>query len=81
MSASVANSFNKLLSQPKTMSRSRATGEIEDGATKLRRMILVEGIPAAVVCGSETSLSPVADWLGIGLDIAPTDMEDSAPSE
>ncbi|KJA27675.1 hypothetical protein HYPSUDRAFT_130570 [Hypholoma sublateritium FD-334 SS-4] len=47
MSTSVAHSFNKLLSQPKAISKSRATGEIEDGATKLRRMILVEGIPSA----------------------------------
>lgn len=50
MSASVAHSFNKLLNQPKAISKSRATGEIEDSATKLRRMILVEGIPSAVVC-------------------------------
>ncbi|KAF8971039.1 bub2 protein [Flammula alnicola] len=47
MSAAVAHSFNKLLSQPKAISKSRATGEIEDGTTKLRRMILVEGIPSS----------------------------------
>ena len=50
MSAATAHSFNKLLSQPtKATSKSRATGEIDDGTKKLRRMILVEGIPSAVV--------------------------------
>ena len=45
-----AHSFNKLLSQPKAASKSRATGETDDGAKKLRRMILVEGIPSTLVC-------------------------------
>lgn len=49
MSAATAHSFNKLLSQPKAASKSRA-GETDDGTKKLRRMILVEGIPSAVVC-------------------------------
>ena len=49
MSAATAHSFNKLLSQPKAASKSRATGEHDDGTKKLRRMILVEGIPSAVV--------------------------------
>lgn len=49
MSAATAHSFNKLLSQPKAASKSRATGETDDGAKKLRRMILVEGIPSTVV--------------------------------
>jgi len=47
--AAAAHSFNKLLSQPKAASKSRATGETDDGTKKLRRMILVEGIPSAVV--------------------------------
>ena len=50
MSAATAHSFNKLLSQPKAASKSRATGETDDGTKKLRRMILVEGIPSALVC-------------------------------
>ena len=49
MSAATAHSFNKLLSQPKAASKSRATGETDDGTKKLRRMILVEGIPSALV--------------------------------
>jgi len=43
-----AHSFNKLLTQPKYTSKSRASGEPDDGTKKLRRMILVEGIPSAV---------------------------------
>jgi len=56
MSAATAHSFNKLLSQPKAVSKSRATGEIDDGVKKLRRMILVEGIPSAVVRIDSTAL-------------------------
>ncbi|TFK44521.1 rab-GTPase-TBC domain-containing protein [Crucibulum laeve] len=48
MAAATAHSFNKLLSQPKAASKSRASGEIDDGTKKLRRMILVEGIPSSV---------------------------------
>ncbi|KAG5352199.1 hypothetical protein C0989_003280 [Termitomyces sp. Mn162] len=43
-----ARSFNKILNQPKISSRSRALDEIDDGTKKLRRMILVEGIPSTV---------------------------------
>jgi len=46
--SSAAHSFNKLLNQPKAASRSRASGEVDDGTKKLRRMILVEGIPSSV---------------------------------
>ncbi|KAJ3511220.1 hypothetical protein NLJ89_g4225 [Agrocybe chaxingu] len=48
MAAAAAHSLNKLLSQPKAASKSRATGEIDDGTKKLRRMILVEGIPSSI---------------------------------
>ncbi|TRM69261.1 rab-GTPase-TBC domain-containing protein [Schizophyllum amplum] len=41
-----AAAFNKILSQPKFSSKSRASGEPDDGTKKLRRMILVEGIPS-----------------------------------
>lgn len=49
MTSSAAHSFSKLLNQPKTASKSRASGEVDDGIKKLRRMILVEGIPSAIV--------------------------------
>lgn len=44
-----AHSFNKILNQTKVASKSRSSGEIDDGTKKLRRMILVEGIPSSVV--------------------------------
>jgi len=49
MASSTAHSFNKILNQPKFSSKSRLSGEIDDGTKKLRRMILVEGIPSAAV--------------------------------
>ena len=49
MSAAVAHSFNKLLNQPKSATKSRATGDTDDAAKKLRRMILVEGLPSTMV--------------------------------
>ncbi|KAF8828844.1 bub2 protein [Lentinula edodes] len=51
MSATTAHSFNKILSKPKYSSKSRSSGvENDDDSNlkKLRRMILVEGIPSSV---------------------------------
>uniref|UniRef100_D8Q9H1 Rab-GAP TBC domain-containing protein n=1 Tax=Schizophyllum commune (strain H4-8 / FGSC 9210) TaxID=578458 RepID=D8Q9H1_SCHCM len=45
-SSATAAAFNKILSQPKFSSKSCASGEPDDGTKKLRRMILVEGIPS-----------------------------------
>ncbi|KAK2467832.1 hypothetical protein APHAL10511_000127 [Amanita phalloides] len=47
MSAAAAHSFNKILNQPK-ISKSRSHAEPDDGTKKLRRLILVEGIPSAI---------------------------------
>ncbi|KAJ7287389.1 bub2 protein [Mycena rebaudengoi] len=47
MSSATAHSFNKILNQPKVSSKSRSSGDIDDGTRKLRRMILVDGIPSA----------------------------------
>ncbi|KAG7449786.1 TBC-domain-containing protein [Guyanagaster necrorhizus] len=49
MSSSTAtvHSFARFLNQPKISSKSRASGEVDDGTKKLRRMILVDGIPSA----------------------------------
>ncbi|KAJ7039211.1 bub2 protein, partial [Mycena alexandri] len=47
MSSATAHSFNKILNQPKVSSKSRSSTDIDDGTKKLRRMILVEGIPSA----------------------------------
>ncbi|RXW23353.1 hypothetical protein EST38_g2523 [Candolleomyces aberdarensis] len=43
--AATTHSFNKLLNQPRYSSKSRGN-EIDDGTKRLRRMILVEGIPS-----------------------------------
>jgi hypothetical protein len=61
MSAATAHSFNKLLSQPKAASKSRATGETDDCTKKLRRMILVEGIPSALVRCSVLGVQPYSE--------------------
>jgi hypothetical protein len=45
---STAHAFNKLLNQPRPGSKSRS-GEVDDGTKRLRRMILVEGIPSKAV--------------------------------
>ncbi|KAG2345685.1 TBC-domain-containing protein [Suillus weaverae] len=46
-SAATAHSFNKILNQPRS-SKSKRSGDVDEGTKKLRRMILVEGIPSAV---------------------------------
>ncbi|KAK7035210.1 CDC16 protein [Paramarasmius palmivorus] len=48
--ATTAHSFNKILSKPKFSSKSRGSGDVDDDSNlkKLRRLILVEGIPATV---------------------------------
>jgi hypothetical protein len=44
-----AHTFNKILREPKSSSRSRGTSDSDDGTKKLRRLILIEGIPSAAV--------------------------------
>jgi cell cycle arrest protein BUB2 len=44
-----AHSFNKILNQPRS-SKSKRSGDVDEGTKKLRRMILVEGIPSVAVC-------------------------------
>ncbi|KAI3596978.1 bub2 protein [Moniliophthora roreri] len=48
--AATAHSFNKILNKPKYSSKSRASADVDDDSNlkKLRRLILVEGIPATV---------------------------------
>ena len=47
---STAHSFNKILNQYKTASKARSATDMEDATKKLRRLILVDGIPSTVVC-------------------------------
>lgn len=44
--AATAHSFNKILSQPRLSSKTRTPDDVEEGVKKLRRLILIEGIPS-----------------------------------
>ncbi|KAI0003206.1 TBC-domain-containing protein [Russula compacta] len=44
--AAAAHAFNKILSQPKLSSKTRTPEDVEDSVKKLRRLILIEGIPS-----------------------------------
>src|SRR5882762_2309445 len=44
-----AHSFNKILNQSRASSKSRHAGDVDEGIKKLRRLILVDGIPSTVV--------------------------------
>ncbi|KZW00728.1 bub2 protein [Exidia glandulosa HHB12029] len=44
--AQASQAFNKILSQPKLSSKARTAQEIEEGVKRLRRLILVEGVPS-----------------------------------
>jgi cell cycle arrest protein BUB2 len=47
--ASTAHAFNKILSQPRLSSKTRTPDDVEEGVKKLRRLILIEGIPSKAV--------------------------------
>jgi hypothetical protein len=44
--AATAHGFNKILSQPKLSSKKRTPEDVEESEKKLRRLILIEGIPS-----------------------------------
>ncbi|KAI0723997.1 bub2 protein [Cerioporus squamosus] len=46
--ATTAHSFNKILNQFKSASKARSAADMEEATKKLRRLILVDGIPSAV---------------------------------
>jgi hypothetical protein len=48
--ATTAQAFNKILSQPKLSSKTRTSEDVEESVKKLRRLILIEGIPSKAVC-------------------------------
>jgi cell cycle arrest protein BUB2 len=50
--AATAHAFNKILSQPKLSSKSRTPDDVEESIKKLRRLILIEGIPSKAVSAS-----------------------------
>lgn len=47
--AATAHSFNKILDRYKSASKARSSTEVEEATKKLRRLILVDGIPSDVV--------------------------------
>ena len=47
---STAHSFNKILNQYKTASKARSAADMDEATKKIRRLILVDGIPSTVVC-------------------------------
>jgi hypothetical protein len=47
--AATAHAFNKILSQPKLSSKKRTPEDVEESVKKLRRLILIEGIPSKAV--------------------------------
>jgi hypothetical protein len=47
--AATAHAFNKILSQPKLSSKTRTPEDVEESVKKLRRLILIEGIPSKAV--------------------------------
>jgi cell cycle arrest protein BUB2 len=48
-SSDTAKSFNKILSQPKYASKGRSSSDVSEAVKKLRRLILVDGIPSDAV--------------------------------
>lgn len=44
-----AHSFNKILDRYKSASKTRSSADVEEATKKLRRLILVDGIPSEVV--------------------------------
>jgi hypothetical protein len=48
--ATTAHAFNKILGQPKPSSKTRTPEDVEESVKKLRRLILIEGIPSKAVC-------------------------------
>jgi hypothetical protein len=47
--AATAHTFNKILAQPKLSSRTRSSDDVEESVKKLRRLILIDGIPSKAV--------------------------------
>lgn len=56
--ATTVHAFNKILAQPKLSSRTRTPEDVEESVKKLRRLILIEGIPSRAVCARLTVADP-----------------------
>ena len=58
--ATTVHAFNKILSQPKLSSKTRTSEDVEESVKKLRRLILIEGIPSKAVCALLLAADPCA---------------------
>jgi hypothetical protein len=75
--ASTAHSFNKIFNQARTHAKFRTPADVSDSVKKIRRLILVEGIPTAIVRTRVHLAHRIADRTcqKIGSDIASEDLE------
>jgi hypothetical protein len=76
--AATAHAFNKILSHPKLSSKSRTSDDVEENVKKLRRLILIEGIPSKAVRNLAFSPSPTVCLHYVGLYAATQDLENPA---
>lgn len=56
--ATTAHAFNKILTQPRLSSKTRTSEDVEESVKKLRRLILIEGIPSRAVRARLTAANP-----------------------
>lgn len=52
--SSSAHSFNKILTLHRSSIKTRNAADVEESIKKLRRLILVDGIPSKAVCGGQS---------------------------
>jgi cell cycle arrest protein BUB2 len=58
--ATTVHAFNKIL---KLSSKSRTSEDVEESVKKLRRLILIEGIPSKAVCARLFAADPfIRSW-------------------
>ena len=72
-----AKSFNKILALPRSSSRARSAADLKEAVKKLRRLILVDGIPSTKVGSVSCSTKCSSHIMRIGLHPPTQDMEDT----
>ena len=72
-----AKSFNKILALPRSSSRVRSTADLNEAVKKLRRLILVDGIPSATVGSVSCSMKCSSHIMRTGSHPSTQDMEDT----
>jgi hypothetical protein len=80
--ASTAHSFHKIFNQARTHAKFRTEVDVNDSIKKIRRLILVEGIPTSIVrssaCYDTTVLLRSLTRLDVGPVAAAKDLESAA---